>query len=276
MNYKIVADSSADIRDLGGFPYAVAPLKIITSEKEYVDDGTLDVEQMVADLLHYKGASSTACPSVGDWLTAFADAENIFCLTISGNISGSCNSARMAKAAYEEEHPDRRVYVIDSLSTGPEMKLLMDKLVELIGEGLSFDRICAEIAAYQLHTNLLFMLESLKNLANNGRVHHAVAKVIGLLGIRMVGMASEEGTLQPLDKCRGEQGALKAIVKRLQEMGYHGGKVCIAHCLNEAGALQLKAQILKEFLQAKIEIYKTGGLCSFYAEKGGLLIGFES
>lgn len=276
MKYKIVADSSADIRDLGGFPYAVAPLKIITAEKEYVDDGSLNVEQMVADLLQYKGASSTACPSVGDWMTAFGDADRIFCLTISGNISGSCNSALMAKAAYEEDHPDRRVCVIDTLSTGPEMKLLMDKLVEFVNAGMDFDRICAEIAAYRLHTNLLFMLESLKNLANNGRVHHTVAKVIGLLGIRMVGMASEEGTLKPLDKCRGEQGALRAIVKRLHEMGYHGGKVCIAHCLNEAAALQLKAQILKEFLHAKIEIYKTGGLCSFYAEKGGLLIGFES
>lgn len=276
MHYKIVADSSADLKSLGSFPYASAPLKIITSEKEYVDDADLNVEGMVMDLLSYKGKSSTACPGVGDWLETFGDAERIFCLTISGSLSGSYNSARMAKQDYEEKHPDRRVHVIDTLSTGPEMKLIMEKIIELVQAGADFDTICTEIESYRKRTHLLFMLESLKNLANNGRVNVAVAKVIGLLGIRMVGKASDEGTLQPLDKCRGEQSALRAIVKRLCEMGYQGGKLCISHCLNEAAALQLKAQILKDFISAKIEIYKTGGLCSFYAEKGGMLIGFET
>ncbi len=276
MHYKIVADSSADLKSLGSFPYASAPLKIITSEKEYVDDADLNVEGMVMDLLSYKGKSSTACPGVGDWLETFGDAERIFCLTISGSLSGSYNSARMAKQDYEEKHPDRRVHVIDTLSTGPEMKLIMEKIIELVQAGADFDTICTEIESYRKRTHLLFMLESLKNLANNGRVNVAVAKVIGLLGIRMVGKASDEGTLQPLDKCRGEQSALRAIVKRLYEMGYQGGKLCISHCLNEAAALQLKAQILKDFISAKIEIYKTGGLCSFYAEKGGMLIGFET
>ena len=276
MHYKIVADSSADLKSLGSFPYASAPLKIITSEKEYVDDADLNVEGMVMDLLAYKGKSSTACPVVGDWLETFGDAERIFCLTISGSLSGSYNSARMAKQDYEEKYPDRRVHVIDTLSTGPEMKLIMEKIIELVQAGADFDTICTEIESYRKRTHLLFMLESLKNLANNGRVNVAVAKVIGLLGIRMVGKASDEGTLQPLDKCRGEQSALRAIVKRLYEMGYQGGKLCISHCLNEAAALQLKAQILKDFISAKIEIYKTGGLCSFYAEKGGMLIGFET
>ncbi|MBE6984675.1 MAG: DegV family protein [Ruminococcaceae bacterium] len=275
MKYKIVADSSADIRSMDTVDFASAPLKIITSQKEYVDTADVNVEGMVADLYSYKGKSSTACPGVGDWLDAFADAEGIFCLTISGSLSGSYNAARMAKQDYEERFPERKVYVIDTLSAGPEMKLLADKLAELINEGNDFETICTKIDAYGKKTHLLFMLESLKNLANNGRVNAAVAKVIGLLGIRMVGKASDEGTLQPLDKCRGEQNALKAIIKHLYEMGYQGGKICIAHCMNEAAALQLKAQILKNYINAKIEVYKTGALCSFYAEKGGMLIGFE-
>ena len=276
MKYKIVADSSSDLYQMETVAFASAPLKIITSEKEYVDTAELDVPQMVADLLSYKGKSSTACPGVGDWLEGFGDADRIFCLTISGTLSGSYNSALLAKQDYEDQHPDRQVFVINTLSTGPEMKLLIDKLADMIENGKDYDEICAEITKYQKKTHLLFMLESLKNLANNGRVNSAVAKVIGLLGIRMVGKASDEGTLQPLDKCRGEQSALKAIMKHLREMGYKGGKVCISHCLNEAAALQLKAQILKDYIHAKIEICKTGGLCSFYAEKGGMLIGFES
>ncbi len=276
MNYKIVADSSADLHRLENVAFACAPLKIITSEKEYVDDANLNVSDMVTDLLAYKGKSSTACPGVGDWLETFGDADRIFCLTISGSLSGSYNAALLAKRDYEEQHPDRKVFVINSLSAGPELKLLVDKIAELIESGMEYDEICAEITKYQKKTHLLFMLESLKNLANNGRVNAAVAKVIGLLGIRMVGKASDEGTLQPLDKCRGEHNALKALVKHLRELGYEGGKVCIAHCLNEAAALQLKAQILKDFIHAKIEIYKLRGLCSYYAERGGMLIGFEA
>ncbi len=276
MKFKIIADSSVDIRSMNTVDFATTPLKIITSQKEYVDTAELNVEEMIVDLLNYKGKSSTACPGVGDWLEAFSDAERIFCVTISGNLSGSFNAAQSAKRVYEENHPDRKVYVIDSLSTGPEMKLICDKLAELVNSGDDFETICKKIEAYRGKTHLMFMLESLKNLANNGRVNSAVAKVIGLLGIRMVGIASDVGTLQPLDKCRGEQNALKTIVKRLYEMGYSGGKICIAHCLNEAAALQLKAQILKDHIHAKIEVYKTGGLCSFYAEKGGLLVGFET
>lgn len=276
MNYKIVADSSIDILEMSVPAFQSVPLKIITSQKEYVDDASLDVGGMVADLLLYKGKSSTACPGVGDWLGAFDDATYVFCITISGNLSGSYNAAMLAKHDYEEQFPGRRVYVVDSLSTGPEMRLIAEKIAELAEKDTDFDEICKQIEQYQKRTHLLFMLESLKNLANNGRVNAAVAKVIGLLGIRMVGKASDVGTLQPLDKCRGEQNALKAIIKHLTELGYNGGKLCIAHCLNEAAALQLKAQLLKQFLHAKIEIYKTGGLCSFYAEKGGMLIGFEA
>ena len=276
MKFKIVADSSVDIHSMDNVDFTSAPLKIITSQKEYVDTAALDVEGMVADLLSYKGKSSTACPGVGDWVEAFGDGDRIFCITISGNISGSFNAAQSAKQVYEEQHPERRVYIIDSLSTGPEMKLICDKLAELINAGEEFESICKKIDEYRSGTHLLFMLESLKNLANNGRVNAAVAKVIGLLGIRMVGKASEVGTLQPLDKCRGEQNALKTIVRRIYEMGYKGGRICIAHCLNEAAALQLKAQILKDHINARIEVYKTGGLCSFYAEKGGLLVGFET
>ena len=276
MEYKIVADSSADLKSYPGALFACTPLKIITAENEYVDDSTLDVDGMVSELLSYKGKSSTACPGMGDWLDAFGDADCIFCLTISGTLSGSYNSACLAKQDYEEKYPLRRVHVINSLSAGPELTILVEKIAELIKKGLDFEIICDELAQYQEKTHLLFMLESLKNLANNGRVSRTVAKVIGLLGIRLVGMASDEGTLQPLDKCRGEQSALHAIIKHLHNLGYKGGRLSIAHCQNEAAALRLKEQILKEFPQARLDIHKTCGLCSLYAEKGGILIGFES
>lgn len=271
----IVADSSADLRELTGVQYAVAPLKIITKEKEYIDDTSLDVAGMVNELSKYKGRSSSSCPNCSDWLNAFGNAKYIFCVTITATLSGSYNAAMMAKAEYEEQYPDRRVFVLNSLSAGPELTLMIDKIKELCLAGLDFDAVCEKVTEYTQSTGLLFMLESLKNFANNGRVSPIVAKAVGLLGIRMVGKASDKGDLQPLDKCRGEQKALKAIVSRLKDSGLKKGRVIIDHCFNHTAVESLKGQISLELPHATVEIRPCHGLCSFYAEKGGLLVGFE-
>lgn len=273
--YKIVADSSMDMIAMGDVPFASAPLKIITADSEYIDDQDLDVERMIAKLSSYGGKSSTSCPNPGDWLKAFGDAEYIFCITISGAISGSYNAALIAKEMYEEMYPQRHVHVINSLSAGPELKLLAEKISERIAAGDSFDCICQSIEAYKKTTGLVFMLESMKNFANNGRVNPVLAKAAGVLGVRIIGRASDGGELQQLDKCRGQEKALCAIVKRIREFGCRDGKIRIAHCLNEDGAKKLKEMLLSELSKVKIEIYKCRGLCSYYAEKGGLLVGFE-
>ncbi len=272
---KIVADSSSDIMSLEQVNFSSAPLKIITNDIEYTDDNMLDVRSMVDSLLNYKGKSSTSCPNTADWLSAFGNAKYIFVFTITATLSGSYNSAMHAKQTYEEEHPERKVFVLNTLTTGPEISLLIDKTQSLILDGLSFDEVCMQINEYTKNTGLLFMLESMKNLANNGRVSPLVAKVAGLMGIRLIGKASEKGDLEPLDKCRGVQNAINTLAIRLYELGYSGAKLKIAHCFNEKSALELKKLIIDKFPEANIEIYACGGLCSFYAEKGGLLIGFE-
>lgn len=210
-----------------------------------------------------------------DWLSAFGDAEYVFCVTITSELSGAYNAAGTAKSIYENEHPGRRAFIINSLSTGPEMKLIIERLQELIVEGKEFEEICNAIRAYQSKTGLLFMLESMKNLANNGRVSPVLAKAAGLLGIRVVGKASDHGTLEQLNKCRGEKKALDTIVEHLQALGHNGGKISIGHCFNEGAAKELKNRILMKWKHSKVDIYKCRGLCSFYAEKGGLLVGFE-
>jgi DegV family protein with EDD domain len=167
------------------------------------------------------------------------------------------------------------VFVIDSLSAGPELTLMVEKLEELIGQGMSFEEICDYVPEYQKRTGLLFILESLKNFAANGRVSPAVAKIAGVLGIRIVGKASEQGTLEPTDKCRGEAKSLSTIVKRLQENGLESGKVHLAHCQNEAGAKALQKMIEETLPEVTVTIGTNLGLCSYYAEKGGILVGFE-
>ena len=272
---KIVADSSANLMTLRTVAFDAAPLKIMTADREFVDDRQLDLEDMVRFFKSYKGRSHTSCPNSDDWLNAFGDAEDIFCVTITSGLSGSYNAACIARDLYQESYPDRRVYVIDSLSAGPELTLIVEKLEQLIGQGKSYEEICAYMPEYMKKTGLLFMLESLNNFAANGRVSPAVAKLAGVLGIRIVGKASAEGTLEPTDKCRGEARSLNAILKHLKEKGLHQGKVQLAHCQNEAAAEQLKSMIQAQFPKVTVKIGKNLGLCSYYAEKGGLLVGFE-
>ena len=270
---KIVVDSSANMT--GCHWVSSVPLKIITDEKEYMDNAELNTAAMVWDLKNYTGRSSTACPSPQDWMDAFGDSPYVFCIAITSNLSGSCNAANIAKADYEQEFPDRKVCVIDSLSTGGEMELIAEKIQELIAADLSFDEICEQVREYQQHTGLMFMLESMQNLANNGRVNKIVAKAAGILGIRAVGKASDVGTLEPMDKCRGEKKAIAALADHMVALGYEGGKMRISHCLNPAAAESLKETIVSAFPGADVQIRPTGGLCSFYAEKGGMIIGFE-
>lgn len=270
---KIVVDSSSNLTSLEGVDFGCAPLKINTEKMEYTDTAELDVNDMVNTLYRYTGKSSTSCPNLTDWLTAFGDAERIVCFTITSNLSGSYNSAYKAKELYEAEHPDRRVLVVDSLSAGPEIALIAEKCRELILLGKSLDEIEKDLALYK--TELLFVLESMKNLANNGRISKLAATAAGVLGVRAVGKASDEGTLEMLSKCRGASKALQSLVEHAKALGYKGGKMRLSHCQNESFAKDFAAKIRTEFTDAKIVIEECRALCSFYAEKGGMLVGFE-
>ena len=272
---KIVADSSANLMELKTVAFDAAPMKVITAQREFVDDRNLDLDEMIGFFKSYKGRSQSSCPNPEDWLTTFGDAEDVFCVAITSGLSGSYNTACIAKEMYEAEHPGRRVFVIDSLSAGPELTLIVEKLEEMISEGKSYEEICTYIPEYQKKTGLLFMLESLNNFAANGRVSPAVAKIAGVLGIRIVGKASDVGTLEPTDKCRGEAKSLSAMLRHLKESGLKTGKVILAHCLNESAANTLKNMIEKDLPGVAVKIGINLGLCSFYAEKGGLLVGFE-
>ena len=272
---KIVADSSANVMQLQKVAFAVAPLKIITAQREFVDDQNLDLQDMLNHFDSYKGRSQTSCPNPEDWLNAFGDAEDVFCVTITSGLSGSYNAACIAKGMYEAENPGRRVFVIDSLSAGPELTLIVEKLQALIVEGRSYEEICTYIPEYQKRTGLLFILESLKNFAANGRVSPAVAKIAGILGIRIVGKASDQGTLEPTDKCRGEAKSLSTILDRLKENGLKAGRVHLAHCQNALAAGKLKEMIREALPEVVVTIGENLGLCSYYAEKGGILVGYE-
>ena len=272
---KIVSDSSSDLLTLDNVEYASSPMKIITAKREFVDDENLNVDEMADFFNEYKERSQTSCPNPADWLDAFGDADDIICVTITSALSGSYNSACTAKELYEAENEGKRVFVLDTLSAGPEITLVVRKLEELVKSGMAYEGVCEKIQEYTKRTGLVFMLKSLKNFAANGRVSPLVAKLVSFAGICIVGKASDEGTLEPTHKCRGENRSLETLINDLKELGLKNGKVSIGHCQNEGVATKLKQMIESTFEKVQVETHKLRGLCSFYAEKGGLLVGFE-
>ncbi len=274
MTYKIVMDSSSNLQEMPSVNFASVALKIIAGEREFIDDPHLNLQEMLDYLADYKDKSSTSSPNVYDWLEAFGEADAIFVPTITSNLSGTYSSANLARDIYQEIHPNRHVCTLDTLSTGPEMVLIAEKLAEMILAEETFNTIEARIHAYMQHTHLLFSLEHLDNMAKNGRVNPMVAKAAGLLGIRIIGRASDEGTLQPLGKARGERKAISQLYDEMKK-NYRGGKVRIAHCFNAAAAQALMRLLKADFPESDVTIGATTALCSFYAETGGLLVGYE-
>ena len=176
----------------------VAPLHIIVGDMDYVDDDMVDIDAMQErNSLHIREKHQTASPSPEEWERAFGNDDIIFCITITSGLSGTYNSALAAKGKYESEHKGSRVFIIDSLSTGPEIELIAEKAQELIGTGASPDEIYNRLIEYKEKTHLYFSLASVKNFAKNGRVNPEVATGIDFLGIKIVGKASGEGTLLP-------------------------------------------------------------------------------
>lgn len=275
LNYKIVVDSSANLFAFPGVDFASVPLRIIAGAKEYVDTPDLDVDQMIDDLKSHKGRSGSSCPNVNDWLEAFGDADCVLAVTISSNLSGSYESAMQAAAEFCREHPERRAHVFDSLSAGPELQLIIEELVRCLRDEMDFADIVAAVETYQKRSYTLFSLKSMMNLARNGRVHPAAARLAGVLGIHAVGDASPEGTLRLCSKNRGENRAIGAILDEMRGNGFAGGRVRIAHCQNLQAAQCLKQRIREWMPESDVEIRACTALCSFYAESGGLILAYE-
>lgn len=275
MNYKIVSDSSSNLTSYPEVDFDSVPLHIIVGTKDFVDKEGVDLPAMLEALSKQKGPSSTSCPSPEDWLNAFGEADAVFCVTITSKLSGSFQSANTAKQMYEEQHPDRKVFLIDSLSTGPHMVLLIEKLAQLIKEDRNPEEIYNRILDYHKHTRLFFSLASVNNLAKNGRINSLLAFGIGALGIRIVGEAFE-GTLKPRDKGRGDKKALNLLLKHMEENGYKGGKVHISHTGNPEAAKMLKNMITEKYGAFPGNIYQNTALCSYYAEPLSVLLAFET
>ncbi len=279
MKWGIVIDSSCDLRTEDfkqeGIDFTVVPLKIIVGKKNYVDDDQIDVKELLEDMKGSKEASQTACPSPGDFLSGYMKSDQVFCFTLTGGLSGTNNSARIAKELALGEDSSKKVHVIDSKSTAGHLLLLMNRCVELIHLGKAFEDIAEELEEYNKELGIVFTLGSYDNLIKTGRMSNFAGAIASKLNIRLVCKNTAEGEIQPVKKIRGQRAAYGAMIEYMKEKkDLNEAAIYIHHCNNEKDAIYIREKIYQEFPSAKIEIVPCKGLTTFYAMEGGIIVGF--
>ncbi len=280
MSWAIVADSSCNLR--GYTPsspdtvYRFAPLKINVAGDEFVDNDALDVADLNRRVSEEKSASSSACPSVGEWAELFRLADNVIAITISANLSGSFEAAVMARDLVMEEG-GRNIFIVNSRAAGGKLELLVNEIdaYRTAHPSASFNEVTAHICDVEQRSSVLFLLSSYENLAKAGRMPKMAGTLANKLNIHILGTASNEGTIKIVSPARSRKKAFGKIVGAMRADGYAGGPVYIDHVCNERAAEELSACIHAEWPDASITCMPCGGLCSYYAETDGLIIGYS-
>ena len=279
MKWNIVADSSCDLLEIENIApetgYSIVPFKILVGKQEFVDDKDIDLPKLRLAVKDLNEATGSACPSPGEWMNEFLKADNIVAVTISSNLSGSYSSAQIAKDMVLEQYPDKNIHIIDSRAAGPGLILIVEKINELIKTGMSFETLVETIDEYVRRTQVLFTLTSFENLVKNGRMNRFVGFLAGKLNMWVIGRNSEEGRIEMLHKTRGKNKLLPYVLEELERRGILPDNVVIGHVENEDTALELGRLIEQTWEDIKVKILPLRGLCGYYAEENGMIIGFN-
>ncbi|MEG0775781.1 DegV family protein [Clostridium sp.] len=278
MGIKIVADSSCDLsKELKEqMNIEMAPLILQLGEKSYVDDENLNVNEYVKAMGQSETSPRTACPSPQDYMKRYQGDDSIFVVTLSNRLSGSFNSAVLAKNIFLEEVGEKFIHVFDSFSASAGETLIALKINELAKKNFSDIQILDKVTSYIKEMKTFFLLESLDHLAKAGRLNPIVAKIAGMFSIKPIMGATDEGEIKLVEKTRGYKKAFKRFVEVIGEEGTNLEErvLAIAHCNCVDRALEFKDEILKKYNFKDIVIVEMGGLSSTYADDGGLVIAF--
>ena len=276
MRYKIIGYSCLDLtKEMRKDPcYSMIPLTLMVGERHFVDDETFDQKEFIKVVKEYPECPKSACPSPEMFKEAYCcEEENVFVITLSAALSGSYNSAVLAKSLYEEEYGKKNILVLDSKSASSGQLNIAMYIRELCDQGLEFDEICEKAAACRDRMNTYFVLESLDTLKKNGRLTGLQAFFATKLNIKPV-MGADNGTIIKLDQARGIQKALQRMAEiAVKEAGTTKDKrLVIAHCNAPERAQFMKEKLCSMAEFKDVVITDTCGVSTVYASDGGVIL----
>lgn len=278
MKFKIIADSCCDLtKEMEKeIDVTIVPLTIEIDGVRYVDDDTLNIDDFLKVMRKSPNLPLTSCPSPNDYMEQFkGEEDNIFVITLSSELSGSYNSAVLAKEMYLEENEHKNIHIFNSYSACAGEALIAIRLRELIDEGKDFDTIVREMSEKIDDMQTIFVLEKLDNLKKAGRLSLVQELLINALNIKLILGSTNEGAIKSLKKARGS----KALGKMVDLIGDFGtvtaNKVlAIAHCNAYEKALQVKEKIQSIYPFKDVVIVPTRGISTTYANEGGIVLAY--
>ena len=277
MKYKIVIDSCGELLDRWKTDekFESVPLTLTVGNEDIVDDESFNQAEFLEKVAQCPECPKSSCPSPEKYRQAFdCDAEHVYAITLSANLSGSYNSAVLGRNLLLEDKPEKKVHVFNSCSASAGETLIAMKIEECEEAGMEFEQIVETVEEYIQSQNIYFVLENLETLRKNGRLSNIKAFVASALKIKPVMNGTPEGTIVQLDQARGINKALVKMVDYVVENAKDSADkvLAITHCNCASRAEIVKEEILKRIEVKDVVVLDTAGVSSMYANDGGIIV----
>ena len=277
MSYKIIIDSCGELLDewKQDEHFGSVPLTLNVGGETIIDDAAFNQSEFLKKVAACETCPKSACPSPERYMKAFdCDADHVYAVTLSAELSGSYNSAVLGRNLLHEEQPDKKIYVFNSRSASIGETLIGLKIQECEEAGYTFEEVVSTVEEYIAEQNTFFVLDNLETLRKNGRLSTVKAFVASALKIKPVMGATPEGTICQLDQARGINKALIKMVQHIVDKTINSEKkvLAISHCNCLDRAMLLKNAIQEKLPVKKIVVLDTAGVSSMYANDGGVIV----
>nr|WP_300005216.1 DegV family protein [Tissierella sp.] len=278
MDYKIVADSSCDLNeDIKSYvDVELIPFNISVDEKEFTDDKDLIMKDLVQAMKSSPNPIKTSCPSPGDFLESYEGSDNIFVVTIADKLSGTYNSAILARDMALEKNPEKFIHVFDSKGASVTETLTVLKIEESIKKGLSKEEVVKEVEAYIEDMKTYFISEDLSNLIKNGRISKTKGLIANILNLKPIMGADQEGNIGLVENIRGSNKAFNRLIEIIGESkkDFKERVLAISHASNPGRANELKEKLNSLYKFKEIIVVETRGLSTAYVNHEGIILAF--
>ena len=277
MSYKIVIDSCGELLEQWKQDerFASVPLTLTVGSENIIDDETFNQADFLQKVAACPECPKSACPSPESYRKAFdCEAEHIYCVTLSAELSGSYNSAVLGASLLHEEKKGVQIHVFNSCSASIGQTLIAMKIAQCEDAGLQFEDVVSVVNKYIEEQHTFFVLENLETLRKNGRLSRVKALVATALKIKPIMGSTPEGTICQLDQARGMNKALVKMVDKIVEVTENSENkfLAISHCNIPKKANMLKEAIQEKMKLADIVVLDTAGVSSMYANDGGIIV----
>ncbi|MBQ7147615.1 MAG: DegV family protein [Pseudobutyrivibrio sp.] len=275
--YKIILDSCGELTEemKADGRFTNVPLTLEIDGEQIVDDETFDQASFIQKVKASPNAPKSACPSPNSYMMEMdCDADNVYVVTLSAELSGSYNSACLGKNLFEEDDTSKNIHIFDSKSASIGETLIALKIQECEEAGLSFEEVIERVDAYIAQQHTFFVLETLETFRKSGRLSGLKAAIAETLNIKPVMGSTETGYIQQLAKGRGMAQTIDKMTKCVMDVtaNCEDRILAISHCNCPERALSLKKKMESLANFKEIFIVDMRGVSTMYANDGGVIL----